>query len=134
MSLPFVSRARFEDSQKQLDRAQRQIDDLMAHEMLHVWLHIQDRDPKHKGRPWYESIKRLSPAILGREVDARRGADRKSVRVPNPAWCEGSDEPKTLVQKVHDHNVVQHRDVAHWPFSFRPDDYDWGKPLSCPTY
>lgn len=111
-----------------------QVDDLMAHEMLHAWLMTQGSDPAHKGRSWYGSIKRLSPAILGREVDARRGADRKSVRVPNPAWHEGSDEPKTIVRKKPIADVIQHGDVARWPYSFRPEGYDWGKPIMCPAY
>ena len=83
---------------------------------------------------WYEAIQRLSSAVLGCELDARRGAGRKSVRVPNPAYAPGVDAPKTLVRKQHVDDVVQHADVARWPQAFRPEGYDWGTPIPCPAY
>jgi hypothetical protein len=110
------------------------IDDLLTHEMLHAWLHVTGQETGHKSEPWYEAVRQLSPAVLGHPLDARRGADRKSVRVPNPDWREDSSEPKTLVRKITVPDVVQHRDVAGWPQAFRPDAYDWGTPIACPTY
>jgi hypothetical protein len=115
-------------------RGHRQVDDLLTHEMLHASLILAGENPKHQGDPWYGAVRRLSPAVLGHPLDARRGADRKSVRVPNQDWREDSSEPKTLVRKITVPDVVQHRDVAGWPQAFRPDAYDWGTPIACPTY
>ena len=115
-------------------QGRRWIDDLLTHEMLHAWLFVTGQQHQHKGEPWYQAVRRLSPAVLGHPLDACRGADRKSVRVPNPDWREGGGEPKTLVRKVAVPDVVHHGDVARWPHSFRPPGYDWGAPISCPTY
>ncbi len=62
-------------------QGRRWVDDLLTHEMLHAWLHVTGQETGHKGEPWYEAVRRLSPAALGRPIDVRRGADRKSVRV-----------------------------------------------------
>jgi len=112
----------------------RLIDDVIAHEMLHAWLAVTGRGAKHDSADWYEAIRRLSPAVLGRELDARRGGARRSVRVPNPAYVPGGSEPKTLVRKQDVAGAVPHAAVACWPQAFRPDDYDWGTPIPCPTY
>ena len=112
----------------------RYVDDLLTHEMLHAWLLVTGQHPKHDRPPWYEAIRRLSPAVLGLELDARRGAARKSVRVPNPAYEPGGDEPKTLVRKQPVTDAVQHSDVARWPQAFRPAGDDWGPPIDCPPY
>ena len=110
------------------------VDDLLVHEMLHAWLFVTGREVHHDGADWYEAVRRLSPAVLGREVDARRGAARRSVRVPNPAYVPGGDSPKTVVRKERVMDAVQHADVAGWPFPFRSADYDWGNPIECPSY
>lgn len=110
------------------------LDDLLTHEMLHAWLATTGRQDHHDSRDWYASVRRLSPAVLGREVDARRGAARRSVRVPNPAYTEGSGLARTVVRKQQVKSAVQHGDVAKWPQSFRPDGYDWGEPVECPSY
>ena len=115
-------------------QGRRQIDDLLAHEMLHAWLHITGCDPDHDSRDWYDAINRLSPAILGRDIGARRGADRKSVRRPNPDWTPENGLPKTVVRKIRAEDAVQHSAVAHWPQAFRPGSYDWGPPIPCPSY
>lgn len=115
-------------------RGTRYVDDLMAHEMLHAWLAVTGRETKHDSSDWYGAVRRLSPAVLGIELDARRGAGRKSVRIPNPAYAPGADKPKTLVRKQHVDDVISHADVARWPQAFRPDDYDWGTPIRCPAY
>ena len=112
----------------------RQVDDVLTHEMLHAWLHVTGRPMKHDSADWYEAIRRLSPSVLGRELDARRGAARKSVRIPNPAYQPGGEEPKTLVRKEAVKDAVQHGDVALWPQAFRPAGYDWGTPITCPSY
>lgn len=111
------------------------IDDLLAHELLHVRLGLAGLQARHDSGDWYEQVRRLSPAVLGHEVDARRGAARQSVRVPNPAWEPGSGLPKTLVRKVRVDAAVQHADVARWPMAFRPDGYYVaGSPIDCPSY
>ena len=112
----------------------RQVDDTLTHELLHAWLIVTGRDTHHDGACWYEAVRRLSPAVLGHKLDARRGAGRKSVRVPNPAYVPGGGEPKTLVRKEHVGDVIQHADVARWPQAFRPEGYDWGTPIPCPSY
>jgi hypothetical protein len=102
--------------------------------MLPAWLHVTGRSAKHDSADWYEAICRLSPAVLGCELDARRGAARKSIRVPNPAYLPGGDEPKTLVRKEPVKEAIQHGAVARWPQAFRSADYDWGRPIACPAY
>jgi hypothetical protein len=106
--------------------------DTMAHEMLHAWLVVTGQAIEHDSDDWYAAVRRLSPAVLGLELDVRRGQDRKSVRVPNPAYESGNGKPKTLVRKQRVSHV--HEKVAGWPSAFRPADYDWGEPIACPTY
>jgi hypothetical protein len=111
------------------------IDDVLTHEMLHVLLVLAGLQPGHGTDGWYEHVRRLSPAALGREVDARRGAARRSVRVPNPGWAPGSGLPKTVVRKQRVGAAVQHTDVARWPHAFRPDGYyRQDAPIDCPSY
>lgn len=118
---------------RKLPGGDRLVDDVLAHEMLHVSLGLAGLNSKHDGAPWYDAVRRLSPAVLGWEIGAHRGADRKSVRIPNPAYEPGGDEPKTLVRKVPVDTAVQHADVAGWPGAFRPDGYYCGPPIPCPT-
>jgi hypothetical protein len=113
---------------------QRMVDDVMTHEMLHVWLRLQGLESGHDSRAWYTAVRRLSPQVLGHDLAVRRGGDRRSIRVPNPAYEPGNGEPKTLVRKERVHSAIQHEQVAGWPQSFRPADYDWGEPIRCPTY
>ena len=112
----------------------RYVDDLLTHEMLHAWLAVTGREICHDSKDWYEAIRRLSPAVLGRELDVQRGAARKSVRIPNPEHEPGGSKPKTLVRKRPVPGAVPHADVARWPQAFRPEDYDWGYPIDCPAY
>jgi hypothetical protein len=115
-------------------RGTRYVDDLMTHEMLHAWLAVTGRNICHDSRDWYEAVSRLSPVALGRELDVKRGMQRKSVRVYNPAYKPGGSEPKTLVRKQAVSDVAPHADVARWPQAFRPEGYDWGEPVDCPAY
>lgn len=101
--------------------------DVVLHEMLHVWLHLTNRDTKHAGHDWYVAVNRLSPAVLGHELNARRGAARKSVRIKR-------DDGTSTVRKIAVPSAIQHADIARWPHAFRPDDYDHGEPIPCPTY
>ena len=113
-------------------RGRRHVDDVMVHEMLHVWLYLTGQDTDHDSVQRYAAIQRLSPAVLGHAIDVRRGADRRSVRIPNPRAGEPG-EPKTLVRKVRT-AALAHDVVAGWPQSFRPAKYDWGARLPCPSY
>jgi hypothetical protein len=114
----------------------RAVDDLLRHEMLHAWLFVTDRrDDESHGKAWYEQVRKLSPAVLGRDLDVWRGRDRKSVRVPNPGYEPGVDDRKTLVRKVRVESADEHGKVARWPHSFRPPGYDWGPVMpACPSY
>jgi hypothetical protein len=104
----------------------RMVDDTMVHEMLHAWLFVTGQPTGHKTEAWYSAIRRLSPDVLGHELDARRGADRKSVRVK-------LDDGRSVVRKVGT-DALLHGDVARWPQAFRPKGYDWGEPILCPSY
>jgi hypothetical protein len=124
-----------EEAKRQLRGGTRRVDDVLTHEMLHAWLVITGRASDHDSEDWYEAVRRLSPAVLGCELDARRGPRRKSVRKPNPAYEPGNGKPKTIVGKEPDPAAIQlHADVARWPGSFRPETYDWGRPIPCPSY
>lgn len=112
----------------------RAVDDVLTHEMLHAWLTVTGcHDGDSHGRAWYEQVRRLSPAVLGHELAVRHGQDRKSVRVPNPDYEPGNGRPRTLVRKVRVDDT--HGQVARWPGSFRPVEYDWGPLMpECPSY
>ena len=66
--------------------------------MLDAWRNVIGRDTVHDSADWYDSVRRLSPTTLRREVNARRGAHCRSVRVPNPVYITGGKEPRTLVR------------------------------------
>ena len=51
----------------------------MVHEMTHVWLFVTNQDTDHKSESWYAAVRRLSPAVLGHELEARRGEQREWV-------------------------------------------------------
>lgn len=73
-------------------------------------------------------MRKLSPIVLGHELDLRRGVDRKSVRVKR-------DDGSNVVSKVADPDRGgQHGKVARWPHPFRATAYDYGEPIDCPSY
>jgi hypothetical protein len=102
----------------------RLVEDTIAHEMLHAWLFLTGKEVGHNTNDWYDGVNRLSPAILGHDLGAKRGADKKSVRL------EGLKTPRKV--KVED--AIQHADVARWPHPFRPAGYDVGLPIPVPSY
>jgi len=114
-------------------KGRRIVEDILIHEMLHAWLTITGQDISHDSDAWYTAIRRLSPAVLGRDLDVRRGVTRRSVRVPNPRFGEDG-QPKTLVRKAPVEGATPHGDIARWPQPFRPTDFDPGPPIDCPTY
>jgi len=127
--------ARITLESRRFAEGRRVIDDVLIHEMLHARLILDDRKTDHVSADWYDAVRRLSPAVLGRELGIKPGGARKSVRVPNPAYTEDGDEPKTLVRKVRVDHAVPHELVARWPGAFRPDGYYAGEePIPCPTY
>lgn len=117
------------------DDGARYVDDIIVHEMLHCWLYVKGCEIAHDSEDWYAQVRRLSPAVLGHEVQAHRGQRRRSVRLPNPEWYPGSGKPKTIVRKQPVETEVTHAAVARWPHPFRPDGYYRGcEPIDCPTY
>lgn len=95
----------------EFSRGRNRVEDVMIHEMLHVWLHLRGRAIHHDSDAWYAAVRELSPTVLGRDLDVRRGAARRSVRVPNPRADEDG-QPATLVRKVRVEHAVPHGDVA----------------------
>lgn len=111
------------------------VSDIMCHEMMHVSLILGGRNSDHDSGDWYAECNRLAPKVLGRELNLKRGQDRKSVRVPNPEYVEGGDAPKTLVRKVAVDVEHGHADVARFPHPFRPEGYyPAGRVIEVPTY
>ncbi len=104
----------------------RMVEDTIAHEMLHAWLFVTGKDVGHNSDDWYDAVNQLSPAVLGHDLGAKRGADKKSVRV--------TIDGKSTVRKVKVDDAIAHADVAGWPWTFRPAGYDAGKPIPVPTY
>ncbi len=112
----------------QFGRGAEVVSDIMVHEMLHAWLHVTGQNTKHKSEAWYAAVRRLSPAVLGHELDVRRGAQRKSVRVR-------LDDGRSVVRKVKVPEFEgQHAKVSRWPYAFRPAGWDRGARLYCPSY
>jgi hypothetical protein len=112
----------------QFRRGTEVVADVMVHEMLHAWLHVTGRSIRHKSEDWYAAVRRLSPEVLGHELDVRRGAQRKSVRVK-------LEDGRSVVRKVKVPEFAdQHDKVSRWPGAFRPAGWDRGERLSCPSY
>ena len=102
------------------------VEDTIAHEMLHAWLFLTGKDFQHNSDDWYNAVNDLSPKVLGHALDAKRGVDKKSKRVV----ING----KKTVRKVPVEGMIQHADVARWPYAFRPAGYEIGLPIPVPTY
>ena len=59
------------------------------------------------------------------------------VTVPTAARCgwPKQDDGMSVVRKVRVADAIPHKLVASWPYSFRPEDYDFGAPIDdCPSY
>jgi hypothetical protein len=109
------------------ERGRALVDDVMVHEMCHAWLCLTGQDVNHDTAAWYTAVCRLSPAVLGHELDVQRGSGRRSVRVKQA-------DGRSVVRKVRTQGAISHGDVARWPYSFRPAGYDLGAPIGCPSY
>lgn len=115
------------------DEGRGYVEDIVIHEMLHAWLYVNGLNMAHDGEPWYAALRRLSPEVLGRDLDVRRGGDRRSVRRPNPRAGE-EGQPATVVRKIRVEDAVSHDEVSRWPHPFRPATWSPGEPIECPTY
>lgn len=95
--------------------------DVLAHEMLHAELRLAGEKTGHRYAAWRQSIMRLSPAILGYEIDVK--PPLKSVRVTDPK--SGTSH----IRKEPDPDGTRQSKIARWPQSFRPKGYDYGEPF-----
>jgi hypothetical protein len=110
----------------------RMVGDVLVHEMIHAALMLRGEESGHNGEPWCRMITDLSPAVLGRAVDARPVLPR---RVLNPARETDPDAPKTIVVRLAEPGQLPRQDLARWPHSCRPAGYYTGdKPVWVPTY
>ena len=108
------------------------VSDVLVHEMVHAALMLRGEDPAHNAAPWCAMIAGLSPAVLGREVDARPVKPR---RVPNPARVTDPAAPKTVVARRAADGALTQDQLATWPGSVRPAGYyASGERLEVPTY
>ena len=108
------------------------VSDVLVHEMVHAALMLRGEDPGHNGAPWCRMITELSPAVLGREIDARPVKPR---RVPNPARATDPAAPATKVSREPVDGALTRDELAHWPAPLRPAGYyASGERLEVPTY
>jgi hypothetical protein len=123
---------------RQFSRGATWVSHIILHEMVHVALRFAGLDPDHKGEPWYSEVRQLSLALFKTDLSQVivRGADRKSVRVPNPDWTgPGCGVPRTVVRKQRVADSFTHGDIARWPHSFaEPSVYEGEPPIPCPSY
>jgi hypothetical protein len=74
----------WDEDRQEWKGGRRHVDDVMVHEMTHAWLYITGQTipgkTDHQLEAWYAAIRRLSLAVLGHDIDVRRGAERRSVR------------------------------------------------------
>lgn len=124
---PYLDGPRITIASQYLNLGANYVRDVMVHEMLHCWLYETGRDTDHQSYDWYEAVNRLSPTVLGVDISAKRGGERKSVRVK-------LDDGTSRVRKNRVPGAIKHGDIARWPNSFRPPDWDRGAKISCPTY
>ncbi len=101
------------------------VDDVLTHEMVHAHLILRGEDPKHNHDPWCCMITQLSPHVLGRTIIAR------PVR---PRRVKDSTSNKSKVVRLADPGALTRGQLARWPYSLRPDDYDFGPKIPVPTY
>jgi len=93
--------------------------DVLLHEMIHARLILDGRDPGHNSPGWSEWITKLSPTILGQEIQAEPIVPRR---------IDGK------VQRVVRDGFLPRKDMARWPQSLRPADWDRGQPIAAPSY
>lgn len=109
----------------------RDVDDTLTHEMVHAVLFLRGENTKHNHAPWCMAITALSPKVLGHEITARPVGTR---RVPNPAREHDATAEKTKVVRQAEPGALTRKQLAEWPHSLRPADFDHGPTISVPTY
>jgi hypothetical protein len=108
------------------------VGDVLLHEMVDTVLMLRGEAAGHNGAPWWRMLTGLSPAVLGRGLDARPVLPR---RVPNPERESDPAAPKTIVVRRAEPGQLPREDLARWPIACRPADYYTGdKPVWVPTY
>jgi len=98
----------------------RKVDDTLLHEMIHAVLMRRGKDASHNSRPWCEMITLLSPRVLGREIVASPVKPRR-VKIDGKSKVVRRALPGALTQD----------ELARWPDSLRPADYDYGPTGVC---
>jgi hypothetical protein len=96
------------------------VDDVMVHEMIHALLVQRGEDPSHNGQPFIDEIVRLSPAILGHEIEAvpqvQKRIDGKNIRWTPPGHLDRDS-------------------ISRWPHSLRaPWAYNGAEPIPVDSY
>jgi len=110
----------------------RTVDDVLVHEMLHASLMLRGRDARHNLAPWCEEITRLSPIVLGHEINAHPVRPR---RIENPERQHDENAPKTIVKRAPLPGAMTQGQLARWPHSVRPTGYyDDDTCIGVPTY
>jgi hypothetical protein len=109
-----------------------QVSDVLVHEMVHAALIVRGEERRHNFAPWCRMIAGLSPAVLGREVDARPVG---LVRIPNPDRETDPAAPKTKPARRAAEGALTQKQLARWPVSLRPAGYyAAGQRLQVPAY
>lgn len=136
-SAPAVRRSlpRIGVAPRSFESGEKSVFDAVCHEMLHAWLDVTGQNVKHDSPAWYDTVRRLSPAVLGFDLDVHHSPRRKSIRVENPKYVEGGDIPKTVVRNMPIAGANElHEKVSGWPHTFRPDGYyDDDPAIACPS-
>lgn len=104
-------------------RGTRAVVDTLTHELVHAKLMLEDRCPDHNSVPWCEEITRLSPMVLGCEINAAPQKNRRVV----------VDGRSTVRRAVPD-GCLSRKQLAGWPGSLRPAEYPSGDVLMVDTY
>jgi hypothetical protein len=98
---------------------QNTVRDVLLHEMIHAKLILEGLDPGHNAQPWCEEIARLSPAVLGHEIQ---------VAPVKPRRVDG----KVRRLALPDH--LTQSELARWPGSLRPAGWDPGRQIPVASY
>jgi len=119
--------------------------DVTVHEMLHVRCFLRGVDHAHKGRPWFDGVVELSPAVLGRElagIEPRPA--RQSVKVRTPVLDDNGVQQILYGKPVWNVTVgklpvdadraAAYGKLARWPSPYRPADTPVGRLVPVHTY
>jgi hypothetical protein len=96
------------------------VSDTILHELVHAKLDLEGKNPAHNGTPWCQEITRLTPALIGQEIKA---APVKQRRVDNGKRTRRAPD-----------GFLERKQLARWPHSVRPADFDAGDVLYVDSY